>query len=142
VSPFIGSQTCKVDNKGRITIPATFRRFLGTDGETLVVTKSGDPCLRLYTPEGWQAFQDKLNALPGGKEKKLVVRFFSLNSAILQVDKQGRVALPRDFMSEYGMGDEVQLLGTIENIEVWRPEDLRVQVKDAPAALEKLEPLL
>jgi len=143
LSPFIGSHLCKIDSKGRITIPASFRRYLGNEGgETLVVTRGSDPCLRLYSPEGWQRFQEKLDGLPAGKKKRQVVRFFSLNSATLLLDKQGRVAIPKDFMASYGMSDVVQLVGTIENIEVWRPEALAEQVAGAPEALDELEHLL
>jgi MraZ protein len=143
VSAFIGAHSCKVDDKGRINIPASFRRFLGDEErETFVVTRGFENCLTLYAPAGWKNFQAKLNGLPPGKKKRQVIRFFSSNSATLHLDKQGRVGIPRDFLADYGIEREVLLVGTLESIEVWNPQAYESQMKGAGEALGEIEHLL
>ncbi len=143
MAAFIGTHSCKVDSKGRISIPASFRRFLGAEGgETFVVTRGIDRCLSLYAPDGWREFQEKMNSLPPGKRKRQVIRFFSRNSKTLLLDKQGRVGIPRDFMSDYGMDKEVLLVGALDYIEVWNPKEFETHLKEAPEALDELEHLL
>lgn len=143
MSPFIGTHECKVDSKGRFSIPAVFRRFLGTEGgETFVVTRGIDNCLLLYAPDGWQAFQEKLQALPAGEKKRQTVRFYSKNSKTVHLDRQGRVGAPKDFLSEYGIGEKALLVGALEYIEVWNPSDFDTNLEDAPQAIREMESLL
>ena len=143
MSAFIGTHRCKVDSKGRISVPASFRRYLGAEGgETFVITRGIDDCLLLYAPEGWRQFQAKLQALPPGPRKRQVVRFYSSNSATLVLDKQGRVGLPREFLTDYGIDQEALLVGALDYIEVWQPERFRTGLAQAPEALREMENLL
>jgi DNA-binding transcriptional regulator/RsmH inhibitor MraZ len=55
VADFIGTQRCKLDSKGRLQVPAGFRRTLGLEGgETFVLSKGFDKGLLLFAPEGWR----------------------------------------------------------------------------------------
>ncbi len=143
MAAFIGTHHCKVDSKGRIQIPAVFRRFLGAEGgETFVVTRGLDDSLILYAPEGWRGFQDKLNELPAGPTKRKLIRFFSHSSAPLLLDRQGRVSLPKPFLADYGIEGEALLVGALDHIEVWNPESFANQVEDVGDALKEMEHLL
>jgi len=143
VAAFIGTHHCKVDSKGRIQVPAVFRRYLGTEGgETFVVTRGLDDSLLLYAPEGWMQFQEKLDQLPSGSKKRKVIRFFSHNSKPLLLDKQGRVSLPKPFMADYGIEDEALLVGALDHIEVWNPKAFDDQIENVDDALREMEHLL
>lgn len=143
MAAFVGTHRCKLDSKGRLQLPAVHRRFLGTEGgETFVMTRGFEDNLVLFGPEGWREFQEKLVQLPSGEEKRQVIRFYSDSSKPLLMDKQGRVSLPRDFLSDYGIENEVLLVGALDRIEVWNPTAFESQIKDAKSALKKLEHLL
>ncbi len=143
MSAFIGKYACKVDTKGRVNIPAVFRRFLGDEGrETFVLTRGFENCLMLFAPAGWKAFQDKLSALPTGKKKRQVIRFFSGNSVTLHLDKQGRIVVPRDFLEEYSIDRDALLVGALDSLELWSPGAYGKQVEDAGDALDEIEHLL
>ncbi len=143
MAAFVGTHRCKLDSKGRLQLPAVYRRYLGTaGGETFIMTRGFEDNLVLFGPEGWREFQEKLTALPSGEEKRQVIRFYSDSSKPLLMDKQGRVSLPKDFLSDYGIKNEVLLVGALDRIEVWNPKAFESQIKDAKEALKKLEHLL
>ncbi len=143
MAAFVGTHRCKLDSKGRLQVPAVFRRYLGTEGgETFVVTRGFEDNLVLYAPKGWRDFQDKLDQLPSGSEKRQVIRFYSHNSAPLLLDKQGRVSLPKHFLADYAIEDEVLLVGALNHIEVWNPSSFESQIDNVDGALKKLEHLL
>ncbi|MCP4548903.1 MAG: division/cell wall cluster transcriptional repressor MraZ [bacterium] len=141
---FIGTHNCKVDSKGRINVPASFRRFLGAEGgETFVLTRGfDDDCLTLYAPAGWRDFQSKLSSLPTGKAKRTVIRYFSKNSVTLVLDKQGRISMPKGFLASCRIEGDLLLVGALENIEIWNPQDFDEQIETAADALGELEHLL
>jgi len=143
MSPFYGTYSCKIDSKGRFNLPARYRReFMMEGGETLVVTKGTDGYLILYTPEGWRSFQEKLGNLPAGPEKRKVIRYFSSNSTTLNLDKQGRVGVPRAFLAAYEIDNECLVVGALDHIEVWKPEDFDRHLEGAEEAVRKMEHLL
>ncbi len=143
MADFIGTQRCKLDSKGRLQVPAGFRRSLGLEGgETFVLSKGFDKGLLLFAPEGWRDFQGKLQTLPPGPEKRKAIRYFSANSASLLVDKQGRVSLPRTFLELLGAPGELVLVGALDRIELWNPADFAGELANVDAALRQVERLL
>ena len=58
---FMGEYNHIIDAKGRLIIPAKFRELLG---EEFVLTKGLDGCLFIYPMDEWEAFEEKLRALP------------------------------------------------------------------------------
>ena len=56
-----GEYSHNIDAKGRLIIPAKFRDDLG---ENFVITKGMENCLYVYPETEWNAFEEKLNALP------------------------------------------------------------------------------
>lgn len=143
VADFIGTQRCKLDSKGRLQVPAGFRRTLGLEGgETFVLSKGFDKGLLLFAPEGWRDFQVKLNGLPAGPEKRKAIRYFSASSASLQVDKQGRVSLPKPFLEILGAPGELVVVGALDRIELWNPVDFDGELANVDEALRQVERLL
>ncbi len=143
MGPLYGNYSCKVDEKGRFNIPARFRREFGVEGgESFVVTKGPAGCLLLYAPEGWKAFQEKLMNLPSGEDKDDTIRFYSSNSRLLNLDKQGRVGIPKEYLSEYGIDKEAALVGLFDRVEVWNPTDFDKRLTGAVETVRKMQHLL
>ena len=141
--PFVGKYLLKVDSKFRIVIPALFRRAFGDEGqESCVATRGFEGYMMIFSPQGWADFQEKLSRLPSGPQKRKVIRRFSGDSAVLALDKQGRISLPRDFMAKYAITREVFLVGALETIEVWNPESYQDEISGADAAVDEMEHLL
>lgn len=71
---FMGEYNHTIDAKGRLIIPSKFRESLG---EEFVITKGLDGCLFVYDNQEWNAFEEKLKALPlNKKDNRQFVRFF------------------------------------------------------------------
>ncbi|HWJ03335.1 MAG TPA: division/cell wall cluster transcriptional repressor MraZ, partial [Verrucomicrobiae bacterium] len=86
---FIGRYHHTIDSKGRIIVPAKIREGLG---DNFVVTKGLDGSLTVYPQTEWQAFVDKLNALPStNPDARAYQRFVFSGASECEVDKQGRI---------------------------------------------------
>ncbi len=114
---FLGEFEYKLDEKGRVLIPPKFRRELR---EGLVLSPGQEKCVVLYTRVEWK----KLAAtLTGGSVVRDKVR--RLNRAIfatafeLNIDGQGRIALPVPLREYAGIEDEVVVIGANNYLELW-----------------------
>ena len=88
-----GEYSHNIDAKGRLIIPAKFRDDLG---ENFVITKGMENCLYVYPEDEWNAFEEKLNALPTTTDKKAraFAYFFQGSAADGELDKQGSTLIP------------------------------------------------
>ncbi len=117
---FMSEYNHTVDAKGRLIIPSKFRELLG---EEFVVSKGMDGCLFVYANEDWNAFEQKLTALPLiNKEARQFARFFLAGAAQVELDKQGRILLPANLREFAGLDKDVVLVGVGSRIEIWSKE--------------------
>ena len=114
---FMGEYSHSIDAKGRLIIPSRFRDELGDD---FVLTKGLDGCLSIYPQNEWEAFEQKLRALPlTSKNVRTFTRFFVASAAPCELDKQGRILVPATLREYAGLEKDVVLTGNINRIEIW-----------------------
>ena len=114
---FMGEYNHTVDTKGRLIIPSRFRDELGVE---FVVTKGLDGCLFVFPNNEWQAFEEKLKALPlTNKSARQFARFFVAGATPCELDKQGRILLPGTLREFAGLEKDVVLTGMLNRIEIW-----------------------
>ena len=114
---FMGEYNHTVDTKGRLIIPSRFRDELGDE---FVVTKGLDGCLFVFPNNEWQAFEEKLKALPlTNKSARQFARFFEAGATPCELDKQGRILLPGTLREFAGLEKDVVLTGMLNRIEIW-----------------------
>ena len=114
---FMSEYNHTIDAKGRLIIPSKFREVLG---EEFVITKGLDGCLFVYDNQEWNAFEEKLKALPlNKKDNRQFVRFFLAGAAEVEVDKQGRILLPAALREFAGLEKDVVLVGVGSRVEIW-----------------------
>ena len=114
---FMGEYNHTVDTKGRLIIPSKFREQLG---EEFIVTKGLDGCLFVFPQDEWQAFEEKLRALPlTQKGARQFTRFFVAGATPCELDKQGRILLPATLREIAGLDKDVVLAGMLNRIEIW-----------------------
>ncbi len=125
---FLGEYQHAMDDKGRLTIPAKFRRPL-LDG--LVVTRGLDRNLVIYPLEEWGRLVQRVNQLPyGDPEARKFRRLVFSGASDVELDKQGRVNIPA-YLLEFGrVSKEVVVVGVHDYIELWSPDQWQV-VRDA-----------
>lgn len=140
MSTFIGDFECKPDAKGRIVLPAAFKKALG-EGELRFVVRKDlfEDCLVLYPYTYWEEERQRLHRKlnPYNREHKQFLREFFRASAELSLDANGRFLVPRRLMEQVGATGSVVLVGIDRYIELWSAEAYNA-LADNPAALASL----
>ena len=118
---FKGEYSHSIDAKGRLILPAKFREILG---EQFVVTKGFDGCLIVFAQDGWEKFEEKLQALPMDKpEARMLGRFFIAGAIDAEVDKQGRILLPASLLHHAKIEKDAVIAGVGNRAEIWSKEE-------------------
>ena len=102
----IGEYQHTIDEKGRIALPAKFRKVL-TDG--VVVTKSLDPCLHVYPLEQWRKFAEKISQLPDNQAD--MGRLMFSQASHCDIDSQGRILIPSSLLEKAGIKNKAIVVG-------------------------------
>ena len=107
-----GEYSHNIDAKGRLIIPAKFRDDLG---ENFVITKGMENCLYVYPETEWNAFEEKLNALPTTTDKnaRAFAHFFQGSATDGDLDKQGRTLIPSVLRTYAKLDKEVVFIGCL-----------------------------
>ena len=120
---FIGTVDAKVDQKGRVFVPALFRRSLrGEEAERLIMRKDiFENCLVIYPESVWN---ERLTELHGrlsvwNREQQRMFRQFVADVEWLTLDSNGRILLPKRYLRMAGIEQDVTFIGMDSTIEIW-----------------------
>ncbi|XDA99438.1 division/cell wall cluster transcriptional repressor MraZ [Sulfitobacter sp. LCG007] len=130
---FRGEGTHKVDAKGRVSIPASFRRVIeasdpnwetGKAPELVIVY--GDHrrnYLECYTMEAIEEVDARIAQLPrGSKNRKILERLFNGQSFPTSVDETGRLVLPAKLREKIGLEGEAFFIAAGDTFQIWHPD--------------------
>lgn len=119
-----GTYTYSLDHKGRLFIPAEFRKRLPAEANgTVVATKGWDGCISLFPLDKWQELEERLRALPINRSRvRRVVRRFLVPAKRVNIDSQGRIKIPQKLLDYAKISDEALIIGSLDWMEVWDPE--------------------
>jgi len=114
---FIGEYTHNLDNKGRLAIPAKFRKQLG---ESAIVTRGLDRCLFVFTAAAWEEMVKKISALPiSQSNSRAFARLMLSGAAEAEMDQQGRVLIPENLRQYADLKKTAVVAGLYNRIEIW-----------------------
>ena len=114
---FMGEYRHTIDAKGRLIVPAKFREQLG---DSFVVTRGMDGCLFGYTQEEWNILETKLQKLPlTKKDARAFVRFFYSAATECEIDKQGRINIPKSLRTYAALQKKCVVVGVSNRFEIW-----------------------
>ncbi|MEM9872831.1 MAG: division/cell wall cluster transcriptional repressor MraZ [Pseudomonadota bacterium] len=130
---FRGESDHKVDAKGRVSIPASFRRVIEacdpdwTEGLTprLIIVYGGATrnYLEGFTIEAMDEVDDKIAKFPRGSAKrKAMERLYSAQSVEAEVDNTGRIVLPAKLRDKIGLQGMARFVSSGDTFEIWKPE--------------------
>jgi len=136
---FRGESVHKVDQKGRVSVPAPFRRVLEegdpdwTEGLApnlvLIYGMPSGNCIEGYTVEGANRLDDKVARLPTfSKQRRALERLLNTQSIYAQVDENGRIVLPQRLRETFGLDTEAYFAGMGERFQIWSPEAYRADM--------------
>ncbi|MBN1128346.1 MAG: hypothetical protein JXA71_05135 [Chitinispirillaceae bacterium] len=117
---FHGKYGYSVDIKGRVNIPAKFRKVLLPEAaDTFVVCRAPGGCLRAFPQNFWNSYVAELNNRPETPETVLHKRLLYDTASESTLDAQGRITLMANQMAIAGITKEVTLVGNEQYIEIW-----------------------
>jgi MraZ protein len=117
VARFFGRYEHSLDDKGRIILPSKFRGPFERGG---FLTPYQDGCLSLWTPD---QFEEQMEAMleraDTGRSNRNMARLWASTSHELEIDRQGRMAIPARLREYAGLVGDVLVLGAIDRVELW-----------------------
>lgn len=120
---FLGNIEAKADIKGRLFIPALFRKQLQAASEEKLIMRKDtfQECLVLYPESVWN---EELNELRGRLNKwnathQQLFRQFVSDVEIITLDSNGRILIPKRYMQMTGITTDVRFIGVDRTIEIW-----------------------
>jgi MraZ protein len=120
MSDFHGKYDYSVDAKGRVNIPAKFRKALDQDAaERFVVCRAPGGCLRAYPLNYWRTYVAEINGRPETPETLRHKRLLYDTASESTLDAQGRITLMPNQMAIGGITKEVSLVGQGHYLELW-----------------------
>jgi MraZ protein len=138
----IGEYTHKIDEKGRISLPAKFRKEVG---KKIIITRGLDNCLFIFTMPEWAKLSSELSASSWLKsDTRAFNRRIFGGATEVDIDKVGRMLIPEFLKNEGELKDENEavLVGVDNRIELWNvktwSEYKNITDKKADEIAEKL----
>lgn len=117
---FLGTHTPRLDEKGRLFLPAKYRDELA---EGLVITRGQERCLAVWPRATFEAMAERMaSAPPTHKGARDYARMFFAGAFDQVPDKQGRVTVPQQLREYAGLRRDVVVVGMNSRLEVWDAE--------------------
>lgn len=115
-----GNSPAKIDDKGRLKVPSSFRTYIEELGIELFVTSLTGESVRVYPMSVWNELERKLAAVPSTLPARN--RFFdrvNYFGQVAELDKQGRVLLHPRVREAADMTGEVDVFGLYDHLDIW-----------------------
>ncbi len=137
-----GNYPAKVDEKGRLKIPAVFLDDLKEYGNLFYITSPTGESARIYPMKVWSQIEDKLAALPSQNRarQKFLMRTSYFGQTV-EMDAQGRVLLPAVLRESAQTKGEVDVFGQIDFLEVMNHTRVLDNLKNEPYTAEDFKTL-
>ncbi|MBT0771077.1 division/cell wall cluster transcriptional repressor MraZ [Kineosporia sp. J2-2] len=114
---FLGTHTPRLDDKGRLILPAKYREQLE---EGVIVTRGQERCLYVFPVDEFSRLADQLRQAPvTSKQARDYLRVFLSGASDEAVDKQGRVTIPAMLRTYAGLTRDCAVIGAGQRIEIW-----------------------
>jgi len=122
---FIGEFFYTLDDKGRVNIPAKFRKATSENADSTYIIQHGrDKCLYIYPMDVYEnkiiEIIDKLSE--ADPIHRAYMSLLGSKSIDATLDKQGRITIPPKFLEYAGIQKDVHIVGAYNRIEVWDPK--------------------
>ena len=143
---FLGNYEARCDAKGRVFLPAVFRKVLQGSGEEKLVLRRDvfQSCLVLYPESVWNEQMDSLRARLNrwDCQQQQVYRQFVSEAEMVQLDGNGRFLISRRCMKAVEMEADVRFVGMGDTIEIWSVKKADEALMDEKAFGEALQELM
>lgn len=128
---FRGNHPTRVDEKGRVKVPADFKRVIDEKyGDKFYITSMDGKVAQLYPFEEWEKIEAKLNGLSNfNPAKKRFLTVTNYYGQTVEMDGQGRLLLPQLLRESAGLKGDVAVMGYLNHLEVQVMEAVKAEVE-------------
>ena len=121
---FAGEYTCKLDDKGRFSVPTSLRESFslskgGAARRAMLVKSQRERCLWLLPVPYWRALLELQQQRLSERESRLFMHPVVYGVAEVEMDRANRLLVPRRLREHIGASDNLVLVGMYDHLEVW-----------------------
>ena len=124
---FIGNVEARLDEKGRIFVPASYRKILAeSESKRIVMRRDTDnECLMFYPEHIWNEKVEQMRQVldEWDPEDQLLLMQFMADAEFLEPDGQGRILLQKKNLETIGAQNDVLFVGMLNRFALWTPEN-------------------
>ncbi|OUM42798.1 division/cell wall cluster transcriptional repressor MraZ [Arthrobacter sedimenti] len=129
---FLGTHTPRLDEKGRLILPAKFREELS---EGLVLTRGQERCIYVFSMSEFERVHEQMRAAPiSSRQARDYNRIFLSGASDEVPDKQGRITIPPALRSYAGLDRDLAVIGAGSRAEIWAAEAWEAYLDEKEAA--------
>ena len=143
---FTGNIDAKVDEKGRVFVPSSFRKILlREESQGLILRRDVfQRCLVLFPQEVWD---EQVNAITArtnmfDRQGRDALRRFVAGAESITLDSGGRMLIPRRYLEESGIQNEVRFIGVDNTIEIWSRQAADALMNEPDTLADALEEMM
>ena len=127
-----GNHPARIDDKGRLKIPSSFRAFIDASwGSDFYVTSLSGESVLIYPLPIWQEIEERLAKLPSfNPTKKKFLDRTNFYGQVSAADKSGRILIPALLRESAQMTGEVAVLGYLDHLDIWNHKKFLGRIKD------------
>jgi MraZ protein len=131
---FRGNHPTRVDEKGRLKVPAEFKRVIDEKyAQKFYITSTDGISAQIYPFEEWERIEQKLASLSTyNPTKKRFLTRTNYYGQVVEMDGQGRLLLPQVLREAAQLKGEVAVLGNLTWLEVRNMEALDKEIQEQP----------
>ena len=128
-----GNYPAKVDEKGRVKIPAAFLEALREYGNKFYVTSENGDYVRVYPMKIWSEIEEKLARLSShNRTKQKFLTRTNYYGQVVELDGQGRILVPSILRESAQMRGDVDVLGNLTYLQIWNHTRFLDNMKGSP----------
>ena len=124
---FAGEFRCKIDDKGRFFVPSSIRELFdkGKPSQTtnVIFVRGQTECLWLYSASDWAEKLSRAKETLDDDQSRLFMHFIVSETTSSEIDRSGRICVPRRLRELSGIEDEIVVIGMYDRMEVWSTEE-------------------
>ncbi len=133
---FLSTYTNKIDKKGRVSLPASFRSALAETGseDPVLFPSFVNSAIEGWSEEQMQKLVDSIDAFdPFSDEHDDFATSVPSAAKKLKLDVDGRVMLPEDFIAHTGITESAAFVGRGKTFQIWHPDTFAAYAEEARA---------
>lgn len=132
---FLGTYSPKLDDKGRLILPAKFRDELE---QGVVLTRGQERCIYVFSTAEFESFHERIRQAPvASKQARDFLRLLLSGAHAETPDKQGRITIPAALRTYAGLDRELAVIGAGSRAEIWDAPAWNTYVADNEAAFSQ-----